>query len=161
MYRKETDMADDKDTDIVIDEEELREAEAARFTKDWLLSNALTAFVGALMLEREWNRLEDTIKVLYIVEVPDYVGTIIFSVMAVLFILSIVLATASIIPLLRGLAVRVGRRFSRLLGSLTLASFILSWTSAISTLPLDEWWSLYLIVGGLLLIVLVTLKIFR
>ena len=157
MRGKDIDMADDKERDI---DAEVAEREA-QFTKDWLISNALTAFVGALMLEREWNLLEEEISLLFVIEVPAYVGTAIFNIMAVLFILSIVLAVSSVIPPLRGLAFGIGRRFSRILGILTLTSFILSWTSAISTLPLDEWWSLFFILGGFLLIILVTLKIFR
>lgn len=146
-----------KDTDI-----EQRDAEKSsneeRFTKDWLISNALTAFLGALMLERELNRL-----VLLVVEVtiPDYVWTTIFTVIATLFTLSIVLAVTSLIPPLRRLAVGIGRRFSTILGILTLSSFILSWSSAVSTLPYDEWWSLFVVLGGLLLILLITLKLFR
>ncbi len=143
------------DTDMAAD------AEQVRFAKDWLLSNALTAFVGALMLEREWNRLEENIDFLFIAELPDYLAMILFQIMAVLFILSIILATASIISPLRGLAVRIARRFSRILGTLTLVSFILSWASGISTVPLNEWWSLFFILGGFLLIILITLKIFR
>ena len=146
-----------KDTDIEQGDAE-KNANEERFTKDWLISNALTAFLGALMLERELNRLG-----LLVVEVtiPNYVWNTIFTVIAALFTLSIVLAVASLIPPLRRLAVGIGRRFSTILGILTLSSFILSWSSAVSTLPYDEWWSLFVVLGGLLLILLITLKLFR
>ena len=123
-----------KDTDIEQDVAE-KSSDEERFTKDWLISNALTAFLGALMLERELNRL-----VLLVVEVtiPTYVWTTIFTVIAALFTLSIMLAVASLIPPLRRLAVSIGRRFSLILGILTLSSFILSWSSTVSTLPYDE-----------------------
>ena len=146
-----------KDTDIEQDAAE-KSSDEERFTKDWLISNALTAFLGALMLERELNRL-----VLVVVEVtiPTYVWTTIFTVIAALFTLSIILAVSSLIPPLRRLAVSIGRRFSLILGILTLSSFILSWSSTVSTLPYDDWWSLFVILGGLLLILLITLKLFR
>ena len=48
-----------KDTDIEQDAAE-KQSNEERFTKDWLISNALTAFLGALMLERELNRLGPT-----------------------------------------------------------------------------------------------------
>ena len=146
-----------KDFDIEQGDAE-KNANEERFTKDWLISNALTAFLGALMLERELNRL-----VLLVVEVtiPNYVWTTIFTVIAALFTLSIILAVASLIPPLRRAAVGIGRRFSLILGILTLSSFILSWSSTVSTLPYDDWWSLFVILGGLLLILLITLKLFR
>ena len=146
-----------KDTDIEQDAAE-KQSDEERFTKDWLISNALTAFLGALMLERELNRLG-----LLVVEVtiPNYVWNTIFTVIAALFTLSIILAVASLIPPLRRAAVGIGRRFSLILGTLTLSSFILSWSSTVSTLPYDDWWSLFVILGGLLLILLITLKLFR
>ena len=147
-----------KDSDDIEQDVAEKQSNEERFTKDWLISNALTAFLGALMLERELNRL-----VLLVVEVtiPSYVWTTIFTVIAALFTLSIILAVSSLIPLLRRAAVGIGRRFSLILGILTLCSFILSWSSTVSTLPYDDWWSLFVILGGLLLILLITLKLFR
>ena len=70
--------------------------------EDWLFTNALVAFVGALLMWQVWEPSEGTFKLLFFIEVPNYKGFTISMIIAGMAILSIVLAAASAIPRLRG-----------------------------------------------------------
>ena len=126
--------------------------------EDWLLSNALVAFLGALVLAQQWQMPEGTIRLLFVFEVPDYTGLVIFLLIAVLFVLSLFLALASVVAKLRSRALGIGKDFSRILGIFTWIAFILSWLSSIPALPSDQWWSVFLIVGGLALIFFIPVR---
>ena len=40
--------------------------------EDWLFTNALVAFVGALLMGQIWEPAEGTFKLLFFIEVPNY-----------------------------------------------------------------------------------------
>ena len=121
--------------------------------KDWLASNAVVAFVGAFLLAKSWQMSEGTVKLLFIFTVPNYTGLVIFIIIAGLFILSLFLALSTAVPV-RGLqcwAIKLGKDLSQILGFLTVVGFFVGLTSEIRNLPLDQWWSWFLIVGGFVL----------
>ena len=123
--------------------------------KDWLASNSLTAFVGALLLAQSWQMSEGSVKLLFMFTVPNYTGLVIFIIIAGLFILSLFLALSTAVPV-RGLqcwAIKLGKDLSQILGFLTLLAFLVGFLSAIPDLPPDQWWSWFLIVGGFVLLI--------
>ena len=121
--------------------------------KDWLVSNSLTAFVGALLLAQSWQMSEGTVKLLFIFTVHDFTWLVIFIVIAGLFILSLFLALAAVVPVsrLQSRALSAVTHLSPTLGLLTWFSFTIGLMSAIPDLPLDQWWSAFLILGGFVL----------
>ena len=129
----------------------------SEYKEDWLFSNALVAFVGALMLTQQWQVSGGTLR-FYIFEVPEVAGFAIFLTIAAFFALALFLAVASVIPVLRNVALLIGKKVSFALDFIVWIGFILSWASAISQLSLDHWWARLLLWGGLALIVFMLVK---
>lgn len=129
----------------------------SEYKEDWLFGNALVAFVGALMLTQQWQSSGGAIS-FYLFEVPEFAGFAIFLIIAGFFILSFFLAVASVIPLIRNFALRIGKKMSFALDFIVWIGFILSWAAAITDLPIDQWWAELLLWGGLALIVFMLVK---
>ena len=130
---------------------------SAEYKEEWLFSNALVAFAGALMLTQQWQVSGGTLK-LFVIEVPEFAGFAIFLIIAGFFALSFFLAVASVIPVIRNLALRIGKKVSFALDFVVWVGFLLSWASAVSQLSLDQWWAELLVWGGLALIVFMLVK---
>ena len=126
--------------------------------QDWLFGNALISFVGALLLGQVWERSEGTFKLLFIFEVPNYTGLTIFTIIAGFFILSFILAVASIVPRLRNTAIRLGTDFSMALDFIAWVAFSVSWLSSIPELPPDQWWSMFLLLGGFAFFIFIPIR---
>ena len=107
---------------------------SAEYKEEWLFSNALVAFVGALMLTQQWQVSEGAVTFFFILELPEAVGYAIFLVIAGFFALSFFLAVASVIPVLRNVALLIGKKVSFALDFVVWIGFILSWASAITQL---------------------------
>ena len=131
---------------------------SAEYKEEWLFSNALVAFVGALMLTQQWRISEGAVTFFFILELPEAVGYAIFLVIAGFFALSFFLAVASVIPVLRNVALLIGKKVSFALDFVVWIGFILSWASAITQLSLDQWWAEMLLWGGLALIVFMLVR---
>lgn len=122
-------------------------------SKDWLTSNAVVAFTGALLMGQSWKMSEGTVKLLFIFTVPDYTALVILIVIAGLFVLSMFSALAAAVPKpqLQQWAIDSNSRLLPVLGFLTWVAFSVGWASAVRDLPLDQWWAWFLIVGGFVL----------
>ena len=131
---------------------------SAEYKEEWLFSNALVAFVGALMLTQQWQISEGAVTFSFILELPEAVGYAIFLIIAGFFALSFFLAVASVIPVLRNVALLIGKKVSFALDFVVWIGFILSWASAITQLSLDQWWAEMLLWGGLALIVFMLVR---
>ena len=107
---------------------------SAEYKEEWLFSNALVAFVGALMLTQQWQVSEGAVTFFFILELPEAVGYAIFLIIAGFFALSFFLAVASVIPVLRNVALLIGKKVSFALDFVVWIGFILSWASAITQL---------------------------
>ena len=104
------------------------------------------------MLTQQWQVSEGAVTFFFILELPEAVGYAIFLVIAGFFALSFFLAVASVIPVLRNVALLIGKKVSFALDFVVWIGFILSWASAITQLSLDQWWAEMLLWGGLALI---------
>ena len=129
----------------------------AECKEEWLFSNALVAFAGALMLTQQWQVSGGAIS-FYFFAIPEVAGFGIFLTIAAFFALSLFLAVASVIPLLRNLALLIGKKVSFALDFVVWVGFALSWASAVSQMNLDEWWARLLLWGGLALIAFMLVK---
>ena len=130
---------------------------SAEYKEEWLFSNALVAFVGALMLTQQWQISGGAVS-FYFFEVPEFAGFAIFLAIAGFFALSFFLAVASVIPLLRNVALLIGKKVSFALDFVVWIGFVLSWASSITRLSLDQWWAEMLLWGGLALIVFMLVR---
>ena len=121
--------------------------------KDWLTSNAVVAFTGALLMGQSWKMSEGTVKLLFIFTVPDYTALVILIVIAGLFVLSMFSALAAVVPIshLQHWAIDSISQVSPVLGFLTWVAFFVGLASVAPDLPPDQWWSWFLIVGGFVL----------
>ena len=132
---------------------------SAEYKEEWLFSNALIAFVGALMLTQQWQVSEGAVTFFFILELPEAVGYAIFLVIAGFFALSFFLAVASVIPVLRNVALLIGKKVSFALDFVVWIGFILSWASAITQLiPRSSGGRRLLLWGGLALIVFMLVR---
>ena len=130
---------------------------SAEYKEEWLFSNALVAFVGALMLTQQWQISGGAVS-FYFFEVPEFAGFAIFLVIAGFFALSFFLAVASVIPVLRNVALLIGKKVSFALDFVVWIGFVLSWASSITRLSLEQWWAEMLLWGGLALIVFMLVR---
>ena len=130
---------------------------SAEYKEEWLFSNALVAFVGALMLTQQWQVTGGAVS-FYFFEIPEFAGFAIFLTIAGFFALSFFLAVASVIPVLRNLALLIGKKVSFALDFVVWVGFVLSWASAISGLSFGQWWAELLLWGGLALIIFMLVK---
>ena len=130
------------------------------YKADWLFGNSLVAFIGALLMAQVWEPSEDTFRLLFFFEVPNYTGFIIFLIVAVFFVLSLFLAVASIVPPLRNVALKLATPFSTALDLIVWIAFVGSWGAAIQKLPTDEWWSGILVLGGIVMFFFIPARIY-
>ncbi len=129
----------------------------AEFKDDWLFAYALVAFVGALLMGQVWEPSEGTSKLLFFFDVPAFVISLIIAVMVVL---SIVLAAASVIPRLRKFGLKLGIASLMLLDFIVWIAFIISWGSAAPELPPDQWWWPFLIIVGVMFFFFIPIRMF-
>ena len=125
-----------------MDKEELK--------KDWLANNALLAFVGALLMGQAWQASEGTYRIFFIFTVPDYSEYVVLAIIAALVLLSIFLALGALFERVNHYAFRSRDAFSPVLDVFVWLAFTLSWGTALSELPLDQWWTTVLLLGGIL-----------
>ena len=130
----------------------------AEIRKGWLTGNAVIAFVGALFvgqawgMAQAWGAFEGTAKLFVIFTVPNYSDFVIFLFIAVMFLLSLFLVLATIVTRLQRWAISIAADFSPVLGLFVWLAFFVSLLSAIPELPRDQWWSGFLIWGGIALL---------
>ena len=123
-----------------------------RIKEEWLVGNAVVAFVGALLMAQAWqpSDVKNVIPILN-VTVPTFPQVIVLSIVAFLAVLSFVLALASTVPPLRSWAIHQVSPFSQFLEILMWLAFLMSLLSALSEMPRDEWWAEVLALSGLAL----------
>ena len=118
--------------------------------KDWLANNALLAFVGALLMGQAWQASEGTYRIFFVLTVPDYSEYVVLAIIALLFLLSVFLALGALFQRIGRYAFRSRDTFSPVLDIFVWLAFTLSWGTALSELPLDQWWTPVLLLGGIL-----------
>ena len=146
IYRRDSAASGPKEVgEVKIDVEQIKE--------EWLVGNAVVAFVGALLMAQAWEP-PDSVNVLPIlnVTVPTLPQAVILGIIAFLVSLSFVLALASVIPPLRSRAIHQVSPYSQVLEWLMWVAFLLSLLSALTEIPLDQWWAEALGWGGLALL---------
>ena len=126
---------------------------------DWLVSNAVVAFAGALMLGQYWQRSDGDVKILFNWTVPNFSDILYLVIIAFLLVLSLIFALASLIPKILSWEIRAwvayhGRQIAPLLGFFACFSFFFSLLSALFELPDDQWWTPVLSWGGTVMFLL-------
>ena len=130
--------------------------------RDWMTNNALLTFVGALLMGQVWQMSEGTFKIFFVFTVPNYSEFVVLAMICILFFMSIFLALAAFLQRVRRYAIRCRTSLSPILDTLVWVAFTLSWATAHSELPSDQWWSLGLLLGGVLFsFVFIPLRVFQ
>ena len=120
-----------------------------RVKEEWLVGNAVVAFVGALLMALTWEPSEVRNEVpLLDVTVPATRQIVVLGIVAFLAIFSFVLAVASAVPPLRTWAINQAWPYSSLLEILMWVAFLFSLLSALAEIPFDQWWAQALWLGG-------------
>ena len=133
-----------------------------RLKKDWLAGNAVIAFLGALMLAQTWRPTGGGIQLPLNITVPAFPDPMSFTIAAVLFLSSFLLAVASVIPIrmVPHWVVPVVTTFSVVLDLFVLLAFLQSWLTIVSELPDDQWWSYVFAWGGLVMFIFLAFRFF-
>ena len=120
-----------------------------RVKEEWLVGNAVVAFVGALLMAQTWEPSEVRNEIpLLDVTVPATPQMVVLGIVAFLAILSFVLAVASAVPPLRTWAINQAWPYSSLLENLMWVAFLFSLVSTLAEIPSDQWWTQALWLGG-------------
>ena len=120
-----------------------------RVKEEWLVGNAVVAFVGALLMAQTWEPSEVRNEIpLLDVMVPAMPQVVVLGIVAFLAILSFVLALASAVPPLRNWAIHQAWPYSSLLEILMWVAFLFSLLSTLAEIPPDQWWAQALWLGG-------------
>ena len=130
--------------------------------KDWLAGYAVIAFLGALMLAQTWRPSGDVYELPFNLTVPAFPDPMSFTIAAVLFLSSFLLAVASVIPtrLVPRWVDSVVSAFSVVLDLFVWLAFLQSWLTIVSELPDDQWWAYVFAWGGLVMFVFLMFRFF-
>ena len=120
--------------------------------EEWLVGNAVVAFVGALLMAQAWepSDVKNVIPIIN-VTVPTFPQAVILGIVALLAVMSFVLALASAVRPLRSWAIHQVSPYSQLLELLMWFAFLMSLLAALLEIPRDEWWADALTLSGLAL----------
>ena len=133
-----------------------------RLKKDWFTGNAVISFLGALMLAQTWRTTGSGYELPFNITVPAFPDPMSFTIAAVLFLSSFLLAVASVIPirLVPHWVVPVVSTFSVVLDLFVWLAFLQSWLTIVSELPDDQWWAYAFAWGGLVMFLFLGFRFF-
>ena len=128
----------------------MNEAELKEMKEDRLANFAVAAFLGSLLMGQAWGMWEGSQRTtkLLMFTVPDYSGLVILAFMSGFFVLSLFLATASMVTPLQRWGLTTTRSVAPIMLPIVSVSFIFSWLSSSLELPDGQWWTPVLFVGG-------------
>ena len=127
--------------------------------EEWLLGNALTAFVGALLMAQAWQPTDSASQLPILnLTLPTFPQAVILIVVGSLVILSFVFALASAVPPIRSWAILQVSPYSHYLEWLMWLAFLISLLSGLSAIPSDQWWAGVLELGGVALLLFLTFR---
>lgn len=119
--------------------------------KDWLAGNGVIAFASAFLLAQQWRSTDAVYELPFNLTIPD---PFTFTIAAFLFILSLLLTLASVVParwIPSWVIPVVSNIFSPTLALLALFTFGYSLITGILELPGDQWWTSAFGWGGLVM----------
>ena len=125
---------------------------------DWLVNNAVIAFFAALLLSQTPQSPTGRNELIFGFDVPSTPTFWTDSAIALLLAMSVILAVAGVVPLLRRRAIKWATPLVPTLEFLTLAVFTAGFADSLADLPRDQWWSELLIVGGLLFLLFLLVR---
>ena len=128
----------------------MNEAELKEMKEDRLANFAVAAYLGSLLMGQAWGMWEGSQRTtkLLMFTVPDYSGLVLLAFVSSFFVLSLFLATASMVTPLHRWGLATARSVAPVMLPIVSVSFILSWLSSTLELPDDQWWTPVLFVGG-------------
>ena len=118
-----------------------------QLTEDWFASNAMAAFAAVLLISQVLEMSGGTVEFLTF-KLPDLSWLIILGTMAFLFVVSLILDVASVVPKYQKFAFNLAETVSVGLGFLNCVGFTFGWIMAVLNMPLNQPWPWILFGGG-------------
>ena len=115
---------------------------------DWLVNNAVVAFVGALLLGQSFRSTDISREILWGIELPRTPEWATVVTISILFILAFFLTLASVIKKIQPWAFKMNGTLDHVFHILFLFAFTIGYLQAATELPYDQWWSYILFFGG-------------
>ena len=130
----------------------------SKLKTDWLVNNAVIAFVGALLLGQSFRYPDIPREILWGIELPRMPEWATVATISVLFILALFLALASVIKKLQPWAFKMSGTFDYVFHLLFLFAYTIGYLQAATELPYDQWWSYFLFFGGYALMLFLIIR---
>ena len=128
---------------------ELNVMEDSKIKTDWLVNNAVVAFVGALLLDQFTQTSASDFEWFFGIVIPSLPPIANLVVAASLLVMAVALAASAAIPPLRDRALSLAAPLVPVLELLVWVAFTLGFFSAVTRLPDDHAFSAVLIISGL------------
>ena len=125
---------------------------------DWLVNNAVITFFAAILIVRTPQSTTGRNELIFGFDVPSTPTFWTDSAIALLLTMSVILAVAGVVPLLRRRAIKWATPLVPTLELSTLAVFTAGFSESLADLPRDQWGSELLIVGGLLFLLFLLVR---
>ena len=124
----------------------------AKIEEEWLVGNAVVAFVGALLMARAWESMDDGARLPFVPLTSLTLSQVtVLAIVAYLSMASFAFAAASVVAPLKSWAFNHAAFVSPFLEWMMWFAFLVSLGSAVSELPFDEQWARILWFGGIAL----------
>ncbi len=120
----------------------------SKLKTDWLVNNAVVAFVGALLLGQSFRSPDLPREILWGFELPQTPEWATVAMISFLFVLALFLTLASAIKKLQPWAFRMSGTMDHVFHILVWLAFTIGYLQTAAELPYDQWWSYFLFFGG-------------
>ena len=123
---------------------------------EWLAGNAVTAFVGALLMALALQLKVDEREVSFIVKIPAIPDFVIFAIAAFLLVSAFALGLASIAPIIQSWTFRLFSHLVPLMWLIVLTAFTMSWLSVYIEVREDPFLQPVTLWGGFLMFIFIS-----
>ena len=124
-----------------------------KLKNDWLISNSVVAFIGALLIAQTPQSTDGKTELILDLSIPSIPAWWTNSAIAILLTISLILVLAAYVSPLRRLTLQNATLLTPTLGLITWVAFTTGFAQSAQELSKDQWWSLPIILGGLAFIV--------
>ena len=130
----------------------------SRIKSEWLVGNAVVAFMGAILLGTSLRSSADDASLPWSIPLPNLPDILVIVLICALIILSMFFAAASVINSLQPFAMRTAQTFEPVFMVLFFLAFTIGYLTAAAELPYEHWWAFLLFFGGYALFLFIPIR---